>query len=198
MKKTITLRWTNDNLEILERKINRAEMRAAFDGLVVGFPWQNQNAKKLVELLPETSALYIDLSQNHVIRYIRKSKMETMEIDESNIVIWAIFRAYCKMGDLAEKFKLVWKIDGKTYSKEVIRKDVKAIFDKLIKEYPDTCTNSIKISSIVPIIDELYIDWDYTGDVNSIYYKIGNSVYNGISIKPLNKIVWRKLKELCM
>ena len=195
--KTFSLRWTDDKKHIFKKKIKKEEIIASLEGLIVGFPKDNGNAKRLVELIPQVDVIYIDLINKNQIQYIKNSKYRTLHIGEENKVIWAILTAYCKTGKESELFRLKWIKDGQKHEKYQKRAVTKQVFDGLIMAYPNMNENSKKMSDILPIVDELYINWDYTGDVNSVYYKIDEDTKGGIAIKPHNKIVWNKLKEMC-
>lgn len=195
--KTFSLRWTDEEKHVFKKKINKEEIIASLEGLIVGFPRDNGNAKRLVQLIPQVDVIYINIFNKNQIQYIKDSKYHTMHIGEENKVIWAILTAYCKTGKESELFRLEWIRDDQRHEKYLKRAETKQIFDGLIMAYPHMNENSKKISDILPIVDELYINWDYTGDVNSVYYKIDEETVGGIAIKPHNKIVWSKLKEMC-
>lgn len=91
---------------------------------------------------------------------------------------------------------LKWKKDEKVFQKRVRRKKLMAIFEGLIKGFSPNNTVSKQLSEIIPVADEIKINWDSTQEINQLYYKENDKV-GSIPIIHTHSVVWSVLAKLC-
>lgn len=100
---------------------------------------------------------------------------------------------------IPEKYSFSYMNKGKTYVKEISRKDVRDIFGKYVEA--DALNNGIskKIVAINNYAKELFINFDNAVEINSLYYKTYFEEIEtaGIPIPYIHRIMWSCIKKLC-
>lgn len=97
---------------------------------------------------------------------------------------------------IPETIRFSWMLKGESHNKEMDRKYVLEIFKSFIYDYPENNTISKQIVHYVPIIEEMYVNWDSTEPIKCLYLKTISGECKGLSVIYHHKIVWQKLAEL--
>ena len=88
---------------------------------------------------------------------------------------------------------------GKTYIKEISRKDVRDIFGKYVET--DALNNGIskRIVAINNYSKELFVNFDNAIEINSLYYKTYFEEIEtaGIPIPYIHRIMWSCIRKMC-
>lgn len=199
-QKRITIRWEKDDGVVKTTKIQKSQIIDALRGLVYGFPTNNKYAKRLITIIEEADeVVYIDFSKREI-NYIKDLRCGTkLEIPAEEVVVWEILKAYCKEYQEFKNITLEWVYNKERQSTVLPRKDVRAFFEGLMLAFPEDCVISTQMSEILPIVEGLEINWDYTGETNHIYYWIGDGkeIIGGIPANYSHKLVWKQLRKWC-
>lgn len=114
-----------------------------------------------------------------------------------NMLKAVIQKAKEKESEIPSQMSLSWKINQKDESKYLERKDVKTTFEQLAISEPLHNDIEKKILSLIPYIQEIYIDWDDKSDEVGIYYvSLLEEDMAWLQISKLNNI-WKTLKSMC-
>lgn len=100
---------------------------------------------------------------------------------------------------IPDTYKLKYVKNSREYSKEVSRKEIKDMFGEYVTI--DTLNNGIskKIVAINFYARELFVNFDNTSEINSLYYKTYFDELGtvGISIPYIHRNMWKCIKKLC-
>lgn len=207
MEKEILLRWKRNQIESW-RKMKREELNNIFLALIPPFSGKNENSKELVDIIRVVESIFInwtitlpeEYKEMRLDYWFADGNKGSLAINkDENPIIIALFNGICmENSNIPSTFKMEWMVNGKEESKELDRENVRDIFQKLVFEYADNNGISKKIVSIVPYVEKFIINWDNTGEINSLYYTILDSdELKGIPISATHKEVWKRLKMIC-
>ena len=100
---------------------------------------------------------------------------------------------------IPEKYSLSYMNKGKTYVKEISRKEVNDIFGKYVNADALNNGTSKKIVAINNYAKELFVNFDNAVEINSLYYKTYFEEIEtaGIPIPYIHRIMWNCIRKLC-
>ena len=102
MKETaITYGWISHGKNY-QKKIDRKDFLAIFDGLAKGFEeiGDNEISKKMVEIIPEVDEIFVNQDVNETqdvpsIAYYINGNVQLMKIMRRHNIVWSILNKYC-------------------------------------------------------------------------------------------------------
>lgn len=207
MDKEILLRWKRNKNESW-RSMERDELENVFLALIPTFPNKNENSKELVNIIRVAESIFIDWDTTLPSEY-KEMRLDYWFTDgnkgalivnkDENPIIISLFNGFCmENSNIPSTFNMEWMVNGREESKKIDRDDVKKVFQQLVFKYADNNGISKKIVSIVPYVEKFVINWDSTGEINSLYYTtLDSDEDKGIPISATHKEVWKRLKMIC-
>ena len=97
MENEIIMKWRR-NGKISEKKIEREKLMATFEGLIKGFSPNNMVSKRLAEIIPEATEMYIDWDSSaeiNTLYFVTANGTGGIPIINSHSVVWAVLDGYC-------------------------------------------------------------------------------------------------------
>lgn len=207
MDKKILLRWKRNKNESW-RSMERDEMKKVFLALISTFSNQNENSKELVNIIQVAESIFINWDTTIPSEYEKMildywftdgNKGTLIFNKDENPIIISLFNGFCmENNNIPSTFNMEWMVNGEKNSRELNREDVRKTFQQLVFKYADNNGISKRIVSIVPYVEKFIINWDNTGEINSLYYiTLDSNEVKGIPIFAAHKEVWKILKMIC-
>lgn len=92
-----------ENKKTRTKEIRKDYMISSFNGIKNGFPEQNEIAVKLLEVLPNTEVMIINVDRNNerpeepvIVCRDNKGRETIIKIINHHKIIWAIINGYCE------------------------------------------------------------------------------------------------------
>lgn len=95
-------------------------------------------------------------------------------------------------------FTLKWKRQEKYYEKKLSTYEVFATFEGIMKGFPKNNKNARVIVKLIPIIDEMYIDFDREPNKKKLDIIMDNIIVSSISIEDCHIAIWAIWNAYCM
>ena len=99
---------------------------------------------------------------------------------------------------MEDTIKLYWSRNREFYLKEIPRESIISTFEGFVNGFPEDNLISKKISEILPNVDEFFINWDRTQDIQILFYVLNDDTSaKGIDIIYHHKVVLTTLNKYC-
>ena len=97
-----------------------------------------------------------------------------------------------------EVFTLKWKRQNEYYETELSKDEVFATFEGIMKGFPNNNKNAKILVKLIPIIDEIYIDFDRKTNEKKLDIIMENIIISSISIEDCHIAIWAIWNAYCM
>ena len=200
----VIVRWKRNN-KFFWRKKEKQVIIKAFEDLIEKHPKNNSNSKELKRIIRISDDIFIDFdvtSQSDDMKlyfWLSDGTKGKLKIGSEHKVVRALLNGYCFNGEeIPNTFELKWRKNGRDFKTSKDRHSVLKEFQKILEGNPENNEISKRIVHIMPLVKEIYINWDSTAENNQLYYKtVYKYDFDGFEIGCHHKKVWKKLQEIC-
>mgnify|MGYP007094042275 CR=1 FL=1 len=204
MKEHVIVRWKRNN-KFFWKKEEKQVVIEAFEDLIEKHPKNNSNSKELKRIIRISDDIFIDFDVTSpsddmkLYFWLPDGTNGKLEIGNEHKVVRALLNGYCFNGEeIPSTFEIKWRKDGKDFCTLKDRYSVLKEFQTILEGNPENNEMSKRIVHIMPLVKEIYINWDSTAENNQLYYKlVYKDSLEGFEIGCYHKKVWRKLQEIC-